>query len=225
MPTADGYERMANKLVALQKKRQPRPTPKPVASEPNPLEGMVNNYVRTAPAVAQSQAENNFFNPVSSVHQAVNQGRLPTRGEVGLDGALLAAGAIPFGKIGTTAARLGGGVGRRVAPKGGPTAVSQFLGAPKTGYHGTLNRDVLNQTLNSGEQVIPRGMELIRMPSAGQVTRSQYSQSVPLPREIGADYLAGRPNLLVSRLICKRWVQLCAVWLRILGERFGGTQV
>jgi hypothetical protein len=36
MPTADGYERMANKLVALQKKRQPRPTPRFVAPTPSP---------------------------------------------------------------------------------------------------------------------------------------------------------------------------------------------
>ena len=178
-----------------------RPIDKPVVPAPSPVDFLASNFVRSAPRIAQTAAANNFFNPVSSIAQAVGQGRLPNRGEVGTDAAFAAVGMLPFGKgarpvLETTeaiAARLGA-ISRRTAPEGGPTAVSQFLGAPKTGYHETLNRDVLNQTLNSGEQVIPRGMELIRMPSAGQVTPSQYSQSVPLPREIGADYLAGRPQ-------------------------------
>ena len=179
--------------------RQPRPTPQPVAPTPARREsrtifGQPVDYDRNA---RQGRGFLDFLNPAPSLTSAVAEGRAPRPADVALDAGLFAAGFIPFAgpgiRAGGQAARVGA-INRRLAPAGGPEAVSEFLGAPKTGYYGSLNRDVLRETLNSGEQVIPQGAELIRMPSKGQVAPGRYSQSVPLPREVGADYIAGRPQ-------------------------------
>jgi hypothetical protein len=209
MPTADSYERMANKLVALQQKRQPRPTPKPVASKPNPLEDMVNNYVRTAPAVAQSQAENNFFNPVPSITRAVGQGRRPTKAEWGTDGAFLAAGAIPFGKIGTTAARLGGRGGpkaietlstqnkrtqalQELLDEQGPRAVHEYLNFPLTAYSNYINKPLLAKYFKETSEYIPRGQQMYRALTPDEVGTSNF---LSLPRKVGDWW---RPEVIKS---------------------------
>jgi len=67
-------------------------------SATNPLEGMVNNYLRAAPIVAKTAAANNFFNPFPSIAQAGLEGRNPTRAEVGTDAAFAAVGFLPVGK-------------------------------------------------------------------------------------------------------------------------------
>ena len=181
--------------------RQPRPTPKPVDPEPTPqrredrtIFGQPVDYDRNA---RHGKAIADFLNPAPSLTSAVAERRAPKPADVALDAGLFAAGFIPFAGPGIRAsgqaARLGA-IGRRAAPAGGPEAVSEFLGGPISGYRSTLNRDVLKETLNSGEQIIPRGRELVRMPSSGQVAPKYGSQSVPLPREIGADYIAGRPQ-------------------------------
>jgi hypothetical protein len=172
--------------------RSPTPTPPKPISSPTQKRGPQN----PAPGIKFSDVAN-FLNPAPSLTSAVAEGRAPKPTDVALDVGLFAAGFIPLAgpgiRAGGQAARAGA-FSRRLAPQGGPEAVSEFLGGPVTGYRSTLNKDVLKETLNSGEQVIPRGMELLRVPSAGQVTPTYGSQSVPLPRELGADYLAGRPQ-------------------------------
>jgi hypothetical protein len=171
----------------------------------------------------------NFLNPAPSLTSAVAEGRAPRPADVALDAGLFAAGFIPFAgpgiRAGGLAARGGaqvagaGALSQRLAPQGGPEAVSSFLGGPVTGYRSTLNRDVLKETLNSGEQVIPQGAELFRVPSAGQVTPRYGSQSVPLPREVGADYLAGRPQSFGQSADLQRMGAI----MRGLGQDTGGN--
>jgi hypothetical protein len=178
-------------------RREPRPTPsfvEPTApiSSPTRRRGPES----PAPGIRFSDVLN-FLNPAPSLTSAVAEGRAPKPADVALDAGLFAAGFIPFagpGIKGAGQAARAGAINRRIVPEGGPEAVSEFLGAPKTGYYDTLNRSVLADTLESGEQFIPRGSELIRMPSRGQVSPRRGSQSVPLPREVGADYIAGRPQ-------------------------------
>ena len=163
-----------------------------------------------------------FLNPAPSLTSAVEEKRAPKFSDVALDAGLFAAGFIPFAGPGIRAggqAVRAGAINRRLTPSGGPEAVSEFLGAPKTGYYGSLNRDVLAETLESGEQVIPRGAELIRMPSMGQVSPSRGSQSVPLPREVGADYVAGRPQSFGQSADLQRMGAI----MRGLGDDTGGA--
>ena len=78
--------------------RQPRPTPRFVEPTPSPVDFLASNYLRAAPQIAKSAAASNIFNPVPSVTEAVNEGRLPTGAETGLDAGFLAAGFLPVGK-------------------------------------------------------------------------------------------------------------------------------
>lgn len=59
---------------------------------------LVSNYLRATPQIAKSAAASNLFNPFPSATEAVNEGRLPTGGELGLDAGFLAAGFLPVGK-------------------------------------------------------------------------------------------------------------------------------
>jgi hypothetical protein len=190
------------------------------------LDSLGRNYLRGSEQQIKRQADEgrgvlNFLNPAPSLTSAVAEGRAPRAADVATDAGLFAAGLIPIGgpaiRAGGQAARAGA-INRRLAPSGGPEAVSEFLGAPKTGYYGSLNRDVLAETLESGEQVIPRGAELIRMPSMGQVSPSRGSQSVPLPREVGADYVAGRPQSFGQSADLQRMGAI----MRGLGDDTGG---
>ena len=180
--------------------RQPRPTPsfvQPVAPTP-PISSPTRRRGPESPAPGIKFSDvANFLNPAPSLTSAVAEGRAPRPADVALDAGLFAAGFIPFAgpgiRAGGQAARLGA-INRRLAPVGGPEAISSFLAFPKTGYYDSLNKNLVRETLHSGEQIIPRGTEFIRMPSSGQIAPGRYSQSVPLPREVGADYIAGRPQ-------------------------------
>jgi hypothetical protein len=79
-------------------RRQPRPTPRFVEPTPSPVDFLASNFVRSAPQIAQSAAATNIFNPVPLATEAVNEGRLPTGAEAGLDAGFLAAGFLPVGK-------------------------------------------------------------------------------------------------------------------------------
>ena len=78
--------------------RQPRPTPRFVEPTPSPVDFLAGNYLRAAPQIAKSAAASNIFNPVPLATEAVNEGRLPTGAEAGLDAGFLAAGFLPVGK-------------------------------------------------------------------------------------------------------------------------------
>lgn len=78
--------------------RQPRPTPRFVEPTPSPVDFLASNFVRAAPQIAKSAAASNIFNPVPLATEAVNEGRLPTGAEAGLDAGFLAAGFLPVGK-------------------------------------------------------------------------------------------------------------------------------
>ena len=79
-------------------RRQPRPTPRFVEPTPSPVDFLASNFVRSAPQIAKSAAATNIFNPVPLATEAVNEGRLPTSAEAGLDAGFLAAGFLPVGK-------------------------------------------------------------------------------------------------------------------------------
>ena len=221
MPTADSYERMANKLVALQKKPQkrqathtmpdgtvmkgathkgepPNQTRTPQAKL-SPLDALAKNYLRAAPAIAQSQAENNFFNPVSNAAKAYGEGRRPTKAEWGTDGAFLAAGAIPFGKIGTTAARLGGRGGPKAIEtlstqnkrtqalqellyEEGPRAIHEYLNFPKTAYSNYINKPLLAKYFKETSEYIPGGQQMYRALTPDEAGTGNF---LSLPREVG----------------------------------------
>jgi hypothetical protein len=66
----------------------------------------------------------------------------------------------------------------------GPLAINQFLNNPLTGYLGTLNWGTLNRFFRETPERIPRGTEMFRAPSKGEVQSR-------LPREIGAVYAPG----------------------------------
>jgi hypothetical protein len=82
----------------------------------------------------------------------------------------------------------------------GPAAVEEFLRFPKTAYMpnlvsratGKKNVDVFSQFFKNSDEFIPSGQEMYRIPSAGQVRKEMYSQSVPYPTTPGAEYLPGR---------------------------------
>lgn len=75
-----------------------RRTSRPVAPTPSPVDFLASNFVRAAPQIAKSAAATNIFNPVPLATEAVNEGRLPTGAEAGLDAGFLAAGFLPVGK-------------------------------------------------------------------------------------------------------------------------------
>lgn len=179
--------------------RQPRPTPRFVEPTPNPIDFLVGNYLRTAPAVAKSAAETNIFNPVPSITRAVNQGRLPSRGEVGTDAAFAAVGMIPFGgKAARPALETGEAIAarrqaiNRLLNTQGPKALEEYLQRPLTAYLPTQNPDLLRRFFAETSERIPVGTQMYRAPSAGQVMPRRTSQSMPLPREVGAEWLPNR---------------------------------
>ena len=185
-------------LRLRQRGRQPRPTPSFVQPEPNALDFLVGNYLRTAPAVAQSAAETNIFNPVPSITRAANEGRLPTRSEVGTDAAFAAVGMLPFGKGARPALETAEAIAarrnaiERLLNIQGPGALDEYLKRPLSAYLPTMNPGVLQQFFRETSERIPMGTQMYRAPSAGQVAPRQYSQSVSLPREVGAEWLPGR---------------------------------
>lgn len=86
--------------------RQPRPAPRFVEPTPSPVDFLAGNYLRAAPQIAKSAAATNIFNPVPLATEAVNEGRLPTAAEAGLDAGFLAAGFLPVGKAASRLAAI-----------------------------------------------------------------------------------------------------------------------
>jgi hypothetical protein len=180
-----------------------RPTDKPVVprEDRSRLDSFVEGYLRTTPEVAKTQAVNNPFNPLPSVTQAVMEGRRPTGAEAGMDAGFLAAGFIPFGKaagpamraIETAAAQEARrNAISRLLNKLGPDALSLYLDYPITAYRNTMGAPALRNFFRETTERIPAGTQMYRAPSAGQVMPRRGSQSVPLPREIGAEWMPGR---------------------------------
>jgi hypothetical protein len=180
--------------------RQPRPTPQPVAPTPARREsrtifGQPVDYDRNA---RQGRGFLDFLNPAPSLTSAVAEGRAPRPADVALDAGLFAAGFIPFAGPGIRgagqAARPALETGEAIAARRnaierllndeGPQAINEFLRNPLTGYLGTLNRSTLNKFFRETPERIPRGTEMFRAPSKGEVQSR-------LPREIGAIYAPG----------------------------------
>ena len=184
-------------------RRLPRPTPSFVEPTRNPLDSLGRNYLRGSEQQVRRQADEgrgvlNFLNPVPSVTSAVAEGRAPRFSDVALDAGLLAAGLIPIGGPGIKAA---GQAARpaletadaitarrdainRLLNEEGPQAINQFLGNPLTGYLPTLNPGLLNRFFAETSERIPKGTEMFRAPSKGEVQSR-------LPREVGAEYAPG----------------------------------
>jgi hypothetical protein len=184
--------------------RQPRPTPQPVEPtqparrESRTIFGQPVDYDRNA---RQGRGFLDFLNPAPSLTSAVAEGRAPRPADVALDAGLFAAGFIPFAGPGirgagqaARAARPALETGEAIAARRnaierllndeGPQAINEFLRNPLTGYLGTLNRSTLNKFFRETPERIPRGTEMFRAPSKGEVQSR-------LPREIGAVYAPG----------------------------------
>jgi hypothetical protein len=187
------------------------PVSRPLAPTPSPLDALGRNYLRGSEQQVRRQADEgrgvlNFLNPVPSVTSAVAEGRAPRFSDVALDAGLLAAGLIPFGgpaiRAGGQAARPALETGEAIAArrdaidrllnKEGPEAINDYLQRPLTAYQSTQNPDLLRRFFAETSERIPAGTQMYRAPSAGQVSPRLGSQSVPLPREIGADFLPNR---------------------------------
>jgi GNAT superfamily N-acetyltransferase len=80
----------------------------------------------------------------------------------------------------------------RLLNRQGPEALEEYLQRPLTAYQATQNPDLLRRFFSETSERIPVGTQMYRAPSAGQVRPQQYSQSVPLPREAGAEWLPNR---------------------------------
>ena len=176
----------------------PRPTDKPVQPR---LDEMFSGFLRNQQEQAKQQALLNPLNPVPSVTRAAFEGRKPTGGEVGTDAAFAAVGMLPFGKAAAPVARAietaAAQQARRDAimrllNKEGPDALSVYLDYPITAYRDTLGAPTLRRFFAETPERIPAGTQMYRAPSAGQVMPRQGSQSVPLPREVGAEWMPGR---------------------------------
>lgn len=204
-----------------------RPIDKPVVPVPSPVDFLASNYLRAAPQIAKSAAATNIFNPVPSITEAVNEGRLPSRGEVGTDAAFAAAGMIPFGgKAARPALETGQAIAARrqaidrLLNKQGPDALSVYLDYPITAYRSTLGQPTLAKFFRETSERIPAGTQMYRAPSAGQVQPRYGSQSVPLPREVGAEWL---PNRIQSTAGSEDLQRLGAL-IRGTGPDTGGNQ-
>jgi hypothetical protein len=173
------------------------------------------------------EAFSDFFLPYSA--PAARSGELGL-GDVAKD----AAGYVAGGVIGRGvtkglqgAAPMFEEAARRV-PRNVPIALAEFLQFPKTGYDknlvsratGQSNVKLFDDFFGQTDEIIPRGTELYRAPTASQVTPSRYSQSVPMPRDVGAEFLPGRVQSFGNSADLNRLGAL----MRGLGEDTGGAQ-
>ena len=172
----------------------PVPTP-PSRRESRTIFGQPVDYDRN---VRQGRGFLDFLNPAPSLTSAVAEKRAPKASDVALDAGLFAAGFIPFAGPGIRgagqAARPALETGEAIAARRqaierllndeGPQAINEFLRNPLTGYLGTLNRGTLNRFFRETPERIPRGTEMFRAPSKGEVQSR-------LPREVGAVYAPG----------------------------------
>jgi hypothetical protein len=67
----------------------------------------------------------------------------------------------------------------------GPAAVNEYLMRPTTAYRPNLNQGLLERLFREIPDRIPRGTEMFRAPSEGEVTSR-------LPKQVGAEYLPNR---------------------------------
>jgi len=184
-------------------RREPRPTPSFLEPTGGPLDSLSRNYLRGSEQQVRRQVDEgrgvlNFLNPVPSLTSAVAEKRAPKFSDVAMDAGLFAAGLIPFGgpaiKAAGQAARPALETGEAIAARRdainrllndeGPQAIQQYLNNPLTGYLGTLNRSILNRFFKETPERIPKGTQMFRAPSKGEVQSR-------LPREIGAEYTPG----------------------------------
>jgi hypothetical protein len=218
-------------------RRQPRPTPQPVQPEPTQptrresrtIFGQPVDYDRNA-AIGRAVAR--FFNPAPSLTSAVAENRAPRPADVALDAGLFAAGFIPFAGPGIRA----GGQTARSAPKAietaatqakrvtdrdvllnelGPQAIYEFLQSPVTGYRNTLNAPTLRQFFNETSERIPKGTEMYRAPSKGQVESR-------LPRTPGEVYEPGQVMSAAGSADLQKLGEVLGG--RKLGDLTGGNQ-
>ena len=70
----------------------------------------------------------------------------------------------------------------------GPRAVNEYIERPTTAYYDTLNKGTLQKFFKETDERIPKGTEMYRAPSRGEVLER-------LPREVGATY---KPNRVIS---------------------------
>jgi hypothetical protein len=194
-------------------RREPRPTPQPVEPTP-PISSPTRRRGPESPAPGIKFSDvANFLNPFPSLTSAVANRRAPKPADVAMDAGLFAAGFIPFAgpgiRAGGQAARAGGRAAQpaletgeaiaarrdaidRLLNKEGPEAINDYLQRPLTAYQPTQNPDLLRRFFAETSERIPAGTQMYRAPSAGQVSPRLGSQSVPLPREIGAEFLPNR---------------------------------
>ena len=212
-------------------RRQPRPTPQPVAPTPARREsrtifGQPVDYDRNA---RQGRGFLDFLNPAPSLTSAVAEGRAPRPADVALDAGLFAAGFIPFAGPGIRgagqAARPALETGEAIAARRnaidrllneeGPQAIYEFLQAPVTGYRETLNAPTLRKFFAETSERIPKGTEMYRAPSKGQVESR-------LPRTPGEVYVPGQVMSAGGSADLQRLGQTLAG--KNLGDLTGGNQ-
>jgi len=102
---------------------------------------------------------------------------------------------------------------RRIAVKNmlkmyGPNAVNEYVMRPTSAYYETLNKPTLNEFFKETSERIPKGTEMYRAPSRGEVLER-------LPREVGATY---RPGIVTSTAASS---DLQALGELIAGKRLG----
>jgi len=143
----------------------------------------------------------------------VLSGETPRFSDYATDAGFLAASFIPFAgpgiKAGGQAARAGASAARpaletaetiaarrdaidRLLNVRGPGALEEYLRRPLTAYQYTQNPALLQKFFAETSERIPRGTQMYRAPSSGQVKPRLGSQSVPLPRQVGADWFPNR---------------------------------
>jgi hypothetical protein len=208
-------------------RRQPRPTPQPVAPTQNSrLNDMFSGYARNQGIFAQEKAKGFGSGAADfAVRRGVSDSLGLRAGALAGDivsdpsnliapGLGLAAGlgltalkntpemsniarqlnpsrSTPALETGETIAARRDAINRLLDLRG-PTALETYLQRPLTAYLPTMNPNVLRQFFGETSERIPAGTQMYRAPSAGQVRRQGNSKSVPLPREVGAEWLPNR---------------------------------
>lgn len=172
--------------------------------EEPPAENRFVNFVKNAnPFAMMGRVNDSLVRPTG---EQAAQGYFPETfnasdpgvGDITMDAAANAAGGVIGRGVGAGvgaglrhAAPLFDEAARRV-PSAIPERVAGFLKQPVRAYRDTLDKKPLEQFFAQSDEFIPSGSELMRVPSAGQVAPYRYTQSVPMPREVGAEFLPGR---------------------------------
>jgi len=223
---------------AMRFRQQSAPLPRPRFTAPSGY----RYGEATAPRAAKPNAFTDFLNPVPSLTSAIAEGRAPKPADVAVDAGLFAAGFIPFAgpgiRAGGQAAARGNALAKamgqqpraietaatqaqRVTDRDvllnelGPQAVYEFLQSPVTGYRNTLNAPTLRRFFEETSERIPKGTEMYRAPSKGQVESR-------LPRTPGEVYVPGQVMSTGGSADLQRLGQTLAG--KNLGDLTGGNQ-